>query len=221
MRQPPEQNEEIRQRRIALNKEASKPVLAELSQIGFDVEWIADLYNKPFDYRRAIPILLKWLPRIENPDVKEAIVRALSVPWAKHTVAAKLLVEEFRKQVEDRSLKWAIGNALSVVADDDVLNDIIGLIKNKAHGRAREMLAVSLGNMKTPDVKYFLIDLLEDEDLAGYAIIALGKLKSKEARSAIERFLTHPKSWVRSEAKKALARIDKTSAQGLAGYGEP
>lgn len=209
--EPQAQEEERRQQIIAANKEASKPVLAELSQAGFDVEWISDLYNERFDYRRAIPILLRWLPRVENPAVKEAIVRALSVPWARRTEASNLLVEEFRRSKSDFSLNWAIGNALSVVADDGVLNDIIGLIRDKTYGKAREMLVVALGNMKTLDVKYTLIELLEDEDLAGYAIMALGKLKTKEARHAIERFLNHPKSWVRREAKKALARIDKTS----------
>jgi hypothetical protein len=205
------QDEDRRQQLIAQNKEASKPVLANLSQAGLDVDWIEDLYNKRLDYKRAIPILLRWLPRVENPAVKEAIVRALSVPWARHTEAPALLVEEFRRSKSDFGLNWAIGNALSVVADDDVLNDIVGLIRDKTYGKAREMLVVALGNMKSPDVKYFLIELLDDEDLAGYAIMSLGKLKSKEARPFIERFLTHPKSWVRREAKKALARIDRMS----------
>ena len=204
-----EEKERQRQRIIAINRQASAPVLTDLAQAGFNLEWVSDLYSKKLNYKDAIPILMKWLPRIENLDVKEDIVRALSVPWAKHTAAPKLLVEEFRKPVINPGLKWAIGNALSVVADDDVLNDIVGLIQDKTHGKAREMLVVALGNMKTPDVKYFLIELLDDDDLAGYAIMALGKLKSKEARPAVERFLKHPKSWVRREAKKALARIDR------------
>jgi len=218
--QPQTQDEERRQRRIAAFMEAAKPILSELSQVGFDIEWIQDLYHKPYDYRIAIPILLRWLPRVENPDVKEVIVRALSVPWARHTEAPALLVEEFRRSEGDSGLKWAIGNALSVVADDDVLSDIIGLIKDPTHGQAREMLAVALGNMKTPDVKYFLIELLDKEDLVGHAIMALRKLKAKEARPAIERFLTHPKSWVRREAKKALARIDKMSEKEASSKGK-
>jgi hypothetical protein len=206
------QDEDRRQQLIAQNKEASKPVLADLSQAGLDVDWIEDLYNKRLDYKRAIPILLRWLPRVENTAVKEAIVRALSVPWARHTGAPELLIEEFRRSKSDFGLNWAISNALSVVADDNVLNDVVGLIRDKTYGKAREMLVVALGNMKSPDVKNILIELLDDEDLAGYAIMALGKLKCKEARSAIERFQTHPKSWVRREAKKALARINKTIA---------
>ena len=207
--QPQTNNEDRRQRIITANMEATKPILFELSQVGLDVKWIEDLYNKRFDYRRAIPILLRWLPRVENPAVKEAIVRALSVTWARHTEAPALLIEEFRTSNNDSGLKWAIGNALSVVADDDVVSDIVGLIKDKTHGKAREMLVVALGNMKTPDVKYFLIGLLEDEDLAGYAIMALGKLRAKEARHAIEHLITHPKSWVRREAKKALDKLDR------------
>jgi hypothetical protein len=91
------QDEDRRQQLIAQNKEASKPVLADLSQAGLDVDWIEDLYNKRLDYKRAIPILLRWLPRVENTAVKEAIVRALSVPWARHTGAPELLIEEFRR----------------------------------------------------------------------------------------------------------------------------
>jgi hypothetical protein len=206
------QDEDRRQQLIAQNKEASKPVLTDLSQVGLNVDWIEDLYNRRLDYQRAIPILLHWLPQVENPAVKEAIVRALSVPWARNTKAAVLLVEEFRRAKSDFGLNWAIGNALSVVADDNVLSDIVGLIRDKTYGKAREMLVVALGNMKSPDVIYPLFELLEDEDLAGYAIMALGKLKYKEARPAIERFRIHPKSWIRREAKKALARIDKTNA---------
>ena len=212
MVQPQKLGEEKRQQLIVQNKEASKPVLDDLSQAGLDVDWIEDLYNKRLDYKKAIPILLRWLTRVENPAVKEAIVRALSVPWARRTEAPVLLVEEFRRSKSDFGLSWAIGNALSVVADDIVLNDIVSLIRDKTYGKAREMLVVALGNMKSPDVKHTLIELLDDEDLAGYAIMALGKLKCKEARSDIERFRTHPKRWVRKEAKKALVRIDKTIA---------
>ncbi len=207
--QPNVRNEDNVQQHIIKNKVDSEPILADLSHAGLNVEWIEDLYNKHLDYKKVIPILIKWLPQIENPSVKEAIVRALSIPWARHTEASTLLIEEFRKSKNDFGLIWAIGNALSVVADDTVLNNIVELIKDKTYGKAREMLVVSLGNMKSTDVINILIELLEDENLAGYAIIALGKLKCIEARSAIERFQTHPKSWIRREAKKAMNKIDK------------
>jgi HEAT repeat protein len=51
--------------------------------------------------------------------------------------------------------------------------------------------------------------LLKDEEVAGHALIAIGKLKADKAKSYIKPFLEHPKSWVRKEAKRALAKIDK------------
>jgi hypothetical protein len=201
-----------RQRLIAINSEASAPVLADLAEAGFNLEWISDLYSQKLNYKGVIPILLEWLPRIENLDVKEDIVRALSVPWAK-SVAAPLLVSEFNK-LEDESntgIKWAIANALSVVADDRVFTEIVSIVNDRRHGKAREMLAISLGNMKDPRAQDVLIGLLGDEVVVGHAIMALGKLKSKKARQEIESFTTHSKSWVRMEAKKALAKIDKAN----------
>lgn len=194
---------------IVANEDAASPVLADLLRAGFKVNTISDLYNQQFNYKGAITLLLDWLPRIQNFAVKEEIVRAISVPWAKGTDAPKLLVEEFRNQISNPGLQWAIGNALSVVAENEIKDDIIGLIRNQEYGKAREMLVVSLSNMRASDVEPFLLELLDNEDLAGYAIIALGRIKSKSARQYIERFLVHPKSWVRKEAQKALKRIDK------------
>lgn len=90
------EKERKRQQGIAINKQASIPVLADLAQAGFQLEWVSDLYSKRFDYKKTIPILLLWLPRMENLAVKEDIVRALSVPWAK-PVAAPALIAEFHR----------------------------------------------------------------------------------------------------------------------------
>jgi HEAT repeat protein len=202
-------NEEEKQRQevIKKNRLASAPVLADLAQAGFSLDWIDELFNKKLDYEAAIPILLRWLPQMDNLDVKEDIVRALSVRWAK-PVAAPALIEEYRC-AHDRSLKWAIANALSVVADDSVIDQLIELVQDKRHGKAREMLAVALGNMKDLRAVDVLIELLEDDEMAGHALVALRKLKAKKARPHIERFLNHQKTWVRNEAKRALAKIDE------------
>ena len=134
--------------------------------------------------------------------------------WAK-PIAARPLIREFLKapDSEEFGLKWAIGNALSVVADDSVFDDIVALVKDKRHGRAREMLAVALANMKNPKAVDVLIELLDDEEIAGHALSALRKLAPPEAREAIEPFVNHPKTWVRNEAKRALKKIDNKPAR--------
>lgn len=204
------ERERERQQRIAINIRDAAPVLADLSEAGFQVEYIEDLYHRRLNYKSAIPILLKWLPLIGNLDVKEAIVRALTVPWAK-PIAAPALLAEFHELMSepDISIKWAIANALEVVADDNSYDEIVKLVRNPLNGSAREMLALALGKMKNPDAQNVLIDLLEDEEVAGHAIMALGKLRSVKAYNAIEKFLTYPRTWVRNEAKKALARIER------------
>jgi HEAT repeat protein len=54
---------------------------------------------------------------------------------------------------------------------------------------------------------------LDDEDVAGHAVDALGRLRAPEALSHLDRFLQHPKAWIRKEAKKAINRIEKEQAK--------
>ncbi len=74
-------------------------------------------------------------------------------------------------------------------------------------GRSREMLALALANMKNPRSVDVLIESLGDDDVAGHAVQALRKMKAKKAEPAIRPFIQHPKTWIRSEAKKALERM--------------
>ncbi len=201
----------LEQRRIAASdefREAAGPLLSELASSGYGVGSLSDL-ARPSQSKGAIPILIKWLPRSANSRVKESIVRALSVPWAKGRVEAALLAE-FRgsSDGENLKLKWTIANALEVLATDRIYDDIVELLRDKRHGRAREMLAMALGKMKAPQAVDVLIGLLNDEKVVGHAIIALGKLTAVKARPYLLPFVKHPKVWIRQEAKKALNKID-------------
>lgn len=210
--------EEIRRIQQAMDEfsKAAAPLLEELTQAGYPLDRLSDLYrNKTYAnkscYQRAVPILLRWLPQIDNLRVKDEIVRILSVKWAK-PAAALPLIDEFLRAPDYSvsSYKWAIGNALSVVADDSVFDDIVKLVQDKQHGRAREMVVVALGNMSNPRAVDVLLNLLNDDEVAGHAIFALGKLKAKGSKEYIEPFLNHPRAWIRKAAKRALSKIDKT-----------
>lgn len=183
---------------------------------GITVTSVYDLVNSPEDYPHAVPTLLELLPIITDRRLKEGIVRALTVKEATSSLAASALVDEFKRLPHDREwelVKWAIGNALAVVATDDVLDDLAALVEDKHHGKSREMLVVSLGNMR--DGRQRAIDVLQrllaDDEVAGHAIIALGNLCAAEARGSIERFRENPKPWVRKEADKALKKIDRAT----------
>lgn len=184
---------------------AAEPILQALGAIGFSVGAVGELRHGRRNYRAAIPTLLKWLPQISDRHVKEDIIRTLSVPWAKPT-AAPVFIDELRK-TEDEGVRWALANGLEVVADDVVFDQVVELVRDKKYGKAREMLAVALGNMKDGRAVAVLVDLLGDVEVAGHAVMGLGKLKSSEARVALEAMTRHPTEWIRDEAMKALKGI--------------
>lgn len=195
---------------VAAALKAAEPVEADLRRLGVDLDSLEDLVSAPVEeYREGIPALIDWLPRVRNIPLKKAIVRALTVKAAKPH-AARVLVEEFKaaSSSDALGLKWAIGNALSVVADSSVLEDILSLVRDRHHGRSREMLAVALGNIGGPEAIETLVELLSDEEVAGHAVVGLKKLAPPSARAALEPFTDHPKTWIRKEARKAIAKID-------------
>src|SRR5262245_10791435 len=208
--------EQHRQRRASVESsaQAAAPLLRDLAAIGFHLDAVGDLRRSRTEYRSAVSTLLHWLPRILDLNVKEDIVRTLSVPWAKPD-AAWGLIEEFEAAdgPAHEGLRSAIANGLAVVADDTVFEELVRLVQDTRYGRAREMLALALGNMENPRAATVLLELLDherDEQVVGHAVMALGKLKAPDARGRLEELTRHPNLWVCEEARKALARIEFT-----------
>lgn len=175
----------------------------------------AYLGTPPFDHEKAVPVLLEWLPRIEHPSVKEAIVRHLSTKYAK-PVAARPLIEEFRRTpTGQHALKWAIGNAIDVVADNSVLPDLLDLARAPQHGGARQMIVARLGRApKRSEVVETLVGLLEDEDVALHAMSAVRQqLGPEAARPYIARLGEHPSELIRTQAAGELKKVDLAIAK--------
>jgi HEAT repeat protein len=193
--------------------EAAVGLLRDLADAGFTVRALAELRRRGVGDRRAVPVLVKWLPRISYLPLKRDLIATLGSGWARPE-SARPLVEEFRRidpasDTADTSVRWSIGDALERVADESVLEDLIEIATDARHGSHRGLVVAALGNMATISDRVLpvLLALLDDEDVAGYAVMGLGKIKAREARPAVERFLDHRESWVRREAKKALAKL--------------
>lgn len=196
--------EKERKRRSEADSEALAPLVGRIRALGFPVKSLDELLNTDVAYRSAVPVMLEWLPRLPEAN-KEPVIRALSVPWAAPQAAAPL-ISEFRS-VQDPLLRWAIGNALAIVADNSVAGELCSLVQDKSFGKAREMVTVALGNLKPAIVRQVLIEALDDPQVAGHAVIALGRSGDVDAAPQIEPFLKHSKPWIRREASKALARL--------------
>jgi HEAT repeat protein len=104
-------------------------------------------------------------------------------------------------------LRWTIGNALDVLADDSSFDDFVELVRDRRYGKARQMVVLGLGKSKRPEAVDVLLGLVDDPDVDGHAVKALGKLKAPSARTALQAKLDDKRAWVRAEARKALAKL--------------
>jgi hypothetical protein len=190
-------------------------LIRDLRNAGADVSNVWDLVNRKAQYRAAVPVLLDWLTHLdqraaggERAKLREGLVRALTVPAARPS-AAPALINEFRNSEDATGLgiRWVIGNALSVVADDSVFDEVESLARDRSFGKARQMVVVGLGRSKDPRAVPLLVELLNDEDVAVHALKALAQLKPSGVRAAVEPLLDHPQALLRREAKKALAKL--------------
>lgn len=203
------QQREDKRRRYA---KAAEGLLEDLHGAGFTVSTIADLRKRGVGDKRAVAVLAKWLPLVDYIPLKKDIIASLGSPWARPQ-AARPLIDEFHRidRNDDRSgsVRWSIGDALERVADQSVLEDVIVIATDRRQGPDRQLFVTALGNMvrARQQVVQLLLQLLDDEEVAPYAVMGLGKLRAGEAKAAVERFLEHPETWVRKEAKKSLARM--------------
>jgi len=190
---------------------ARSTVFTALAEAGFSVERIGELRRS--DYRAAIPILLEWLPRVEDPYLRWAIVSALGVSWAR-PAAAPALIEEFHRAGDwPHGYKWAVGQALGDVADDSVWEGLVPLVCNPQHGHARQGVVMAFGRLRQPRAVDVMMALLGDRDaqIVEQALDALGRLQAGRALPRIEILTTHPDRWVRRAAARALVRINRTT----------
>ena len=167
-----------------------------------------------FDFEAAAPVLVDWLPRVKTALVKERIVRSLTGEKTATPLALEPLVAEFRR-ADDHGLKWAIGNALATLADDSIADELVDLARDRRHGRSREMLMDALARTKDERALDALVDLVDDDDVAGHAISALRRLGPKSSLPYLERArpaLEHQAAdgetlLARRQASAALARL--------------
>jgi|SRR5579885_17307 hypothetical protein len=194
---------------IEKNFADAKPIIEELAGLGYHIETLADLRHQGKSWKPALPILLRWLPKTDNPDVKDELVRCLSVPWLGNSGTAAL-IEEFRKAaLSNAMLAWTIGNALSIVDVKGFENQIIELSRNPAYGMARQMLVLGSSRFDSIEAEDTALQLLHDESVKLHAVIALGKMKSRRALPELERLSTDKNSAIRKEARKAITSITR------------
>jgi len=189
-------------------------VCAALATIGFECQSVYDLINMVSYPAGTLEVLVRELSKAYHPIIREGIIRGLTMPDAAPIALEPLvrafLYDDFRDQETE---KWVIGNALYTMAKPKHCATMLELARDRRHGTARQMIVYGLGRCKSEEAVDTLTSLLDDDDVAGHAIEALRKIGNTRARSAIEPFLKHPRTWWRNAAKKAIAKFDKIDAE--------
>jgi len=153
---------------------------------------------------------------VTNTGLREAIIRLLSVPWLRGDPAGGTLMNMALDPTISSGLRWVIGNAIEVIADDNSFSDIKRLVTNQSFGTGRQMFVMALGRIKIPEAIPLLVILLKDDDINGHAIAALRKLEAVETIEEVRKLADYPRAWVRKEAQKTVRKFEKIIAQQAA-----
>ena len=195
--------ERARRYREGLGWQEAEPLLAALEAAGIDPvdfgQFGAAAFST-FDFDRAAPVIVDWLPRVGDPRVKEAMVRSLAGQRSAQGEGTRRLIAEFRRPeyVDEAALRWAIGNTLATLAAPDDADAIIEILQDRTAGMARQMLCDALARTRDPRRVAVLTDLIADDTVAGHAISALRRIgrgtipDPERVRPMLEALLVRP-----------------------------
>jgi hypothetical protein len=153
-----EQNEAFQRKREEYAR-AEAPMVEELRAAGVPVNSAWDLVNAPNTYSQSLPILLDHLQRPYPDAVRDGIARALAVPSAKFAWA--LLIQLYRQEQGNRT-QQALAVALSNIADDEVIRELIALAGDTELGTSRVLLLDALRRSRLPIARKALMDFGTD-----------------------------------------------------------
>ena len=187
-----------------MREENKAMIITGLRQRGYSINSINDLMRLSSKERKLIPFLTGLLERFTDENDKEFIVRCLGVKGFREIISK--LLEEF-KTAKGNSYRWAIVNSINIIHDMTIEQELITLSENKKYGTGRQMLVLSLGCYKTDSSIKCLRGLLQDEEVRGHALRALGKCGNSEVLPDIEKYCDSDNRWIRKEALNAADKI--------------
>lgn len=156
--------------------------------------------------KKCIYKILEYLYKFNADNFKDAMVDLVSYKGFDEATETLLKLYNDKNNGID---KWNIGDALYSIQDNKYEEQYIEIVKNKENGVSRQMITILLGKLKCEKSIPVLIELLEDDDVNGHAIMALGYFKDKKIIQHIEPFIKHKKIWIRKEAEKSIKKISK------------
>jgi hypothetical protein len=110
-------------------------------------------------YASILPLLLDHLQRPYPDAIRDGIARALAVPEARF--AWSTLVKLYRQEVAEGT-RQGLAVALSNIADDAVIDELIELARDPQQGESRVLLLDALRRSRLPQARKALMEFGTD-----------------------------------------------------------
>jgi hypothetical protein len=180
---------------VARLEQELRPLFDDLRDVGVKVADLEELgmmvnYPEPAD-APASRVFARWLTRVEDAGVKEALVMGLTTPWSQDAVpeATQTLLAEFRDVALPEHYRWSVAQALGARNDDALQDEYPRLVRDPAYGRAREPLIELVARRKDPGYVQILAELLCDEPVDDVAARILPAHADKDARARAQEII--------------------------------
>ncbi|MXP09881.1 hypothetical protein GRI68_06785 [Altererythrobacter halimionae] len=139
-----EQSDREVEERAARSLEVAQPMLIDLREAGYNVDNISYFVSTHERYLEAVPVLAKHLQRDYPYNIREGIIRALTVPEARGA-PARAMLEQFRHSGNERDhVRWAMVNALGVIADAGMVEEMEALLADERDEAVARKLNVAI-----------------------------------------------------------------------------
>ena len=139
-------------------------LLAELRLVGCHVNSVWDLVNTSKPYPEAVPVLLSHLRKTYSDRVREGIARALAIPEAASAWAT--LRDEYESSSSDSGVKSGLAAALAVTSNENVIDELAEIAKDRKNGSSRLLLLKGLRRSRSQVAREALAELKDDPALA-------------------------------------------------------
>ena len=102
--------------------------------------------------KKVVPIVLKYLSKIEDENIKTHLAYFLAVKNYKE--ASEKLIKEFYN-AKTNEYRIALSKALSTIYNKDILNELLEIAKNKEYKDVNFPIIFTLRKYKDKRVKIF------------------------------------------------------------------
>jgi hypothetical protein len=189
--------------------EAAAPLLVDLLSDLESPQVKTDLVRLVATARVSPQPLVAELKRL-RPQVEQEVKRSAALGRLSGADLVNELKRIRARSTGAASLAWALAEALESCVDASVYSELVEIVRDSRFGRVRQMLPYALAKVesKHDETIQVLVELLSDPDIAPQASDALARMGAVEATAAIRALVESDNQLVKSEARKALRRLE-------------